>query len=314
MTENSTGTPLISIGIPTMNRRKDLPTSINSVLAQDFKEYEILISDNVSTDDTQAYCEALVKEHGFVRYFRQEENIGMMANWNFLVQQAKGKYFMWLGDDDWIEKGTLSRYVKFLEKHEDFSLVSGGIRYWQGKQIVRQESGINVGMDNARKRVSNYYGRVKDGAMVHGLLRAEHARNITQKDTIGPDWHFVAAMAFQGKVRQLDFWTYNKVLGGNSSDFKKYARVMKLHPFWGYAPYIRIAVDAWKEIFSGFKVYQSLTGTSRFFLASHSSTAILFNFYIRRYPRIIAGKILRVLGIKTPTERKREKQEAAQTS
>lgn len=298
---------LVSIGIPTMNRRGDLPTSISSVLKQDFTHYELIISDNASTDDTQSYCEELARKHPQIRYIRQKENLGMMPNWNFLLEEAQGKYFMWLGDDDWLEEDTLSRYVEFLEANPDFGLVSGAINYWQEGAFVRKESGLTLDQENGSARTRSYYGRTKDGALVYGLLRTELAQNITQRNCIGPDWHFVSAMAFQAKVKQFDFVAYNKVLGGNSSNFVKYAKVMGMHPWWGKAPYIRIALDAFYEIWKGFPVYKKLGAFSRFALALSSFFSVLFHFYVKRYPIILGGKFLRFLGIKTPSERRREK-------
>lgn len=299
-------TVLISIGIPTMNRRHDLPTSIGSILKQDFGNYELLISDNASTDDTQAYCEELARKYPQIRYIRQEKNLGMMPNWNFLLEEAEGKYFMWLGDDDWLEDGVLTRYVEFLESHDDYVLVSGAINYWHQDEFIRREQGLSVEQESAMMRTSYYYAKAKDGALVYGLLRLEQAQKIIQKNTIGPDWHFVSAMAFQGKVKQFDFIAYNKVLGGSSADFVRYAKVMNLNPFWGRAPYIRIALDAFREILYGFPIYQSIGVLRRLILALISFFAVLFHFYIIRYPVILGGRFLRFLGIKTPSERRKD--------
>lgn len=308
MKDVSLGTdgPLVTIAIPTMNRRHDLPTSIDSVLAQDYKNFELLISDNGSTDDTPEFCKELEAQDCRVRHIRHEQNIGFMANWNFVLQQAAGKYFMWLGDDDWIEPGTLSAYVEFLENHADYSLVSGNILYWSNGKVIRLEEGLSQDARVDKERTISYYSKVIDGAMVYGLCRTEMAQNIEQENGIGPDWHFVAAMAFQGKLKQLNFLAYNKVLGGNSSSYLKYARVMGISKFWGYAPFFKIAIDSMGIIWKKYPVYQNVSKGTRMGMALRSFNGILWNFYIRRYPYILGGKVLRTLGIKTPNEKRIE--------
>lgn len=298
--------PLVSIAIPTMNRRHDLPTSIGSILAQNYHNIEILISDNGSTDDTPEYCRDLAAQDSRVRYLRHEQNIGFMANWNYVLQQSEGKYFMWLGDDDWLEPGTVTRYVDFLESHPDYSLASGTILYWQNGSIVREEKGLSITGDKAISRSISYYSKVIDGALVYGLCRSEAAKRIEQENGIGPDWHFVAAMAYQGKLKQFDILAYNKVLGGNSSSYKKYAQVMNVPVYWGNAPFIKIAIDTVGVILHKYPVYQELSFFTRFIAALRSFGGILNNYYLKRYPYVLGGKVLRAFGIKTPKEKKRE--------
>jgi len=302
--------PLVSIAIPTMNRRHDLPTSIGSILNQNYQNIEIIISDNGSTDDTPAYCRELAEEDSRVRYLRHEQNIGFMANWNFVLQQAEGKYFMWLGDDDWIEAGTISKYVDFLETHPDYSLASGTILYWQEGVCIREEKGLSFSAEKPISRSISYYSKVIDGALVYGLCRTKAAQRIEQENGIGPDWHFVAAMAFQGKIKQFNTLAYNKVLGGNSSSYKKYAKVMNVPVFWGNAPFIKIALDTIGVILTKYPVYQDLSFLKRMSAAFQSFGGILWNFYIKRYPYIFGGKILRIWGIKTPNQKKKEKLQA----
>lgn len=297
---------LVSIAIPTMNRRHDLPTSIDSVLSQNYQNIELIISDNGSTDDTPEFCRNLAEYDSRVKYIRHEKNLGLIPNWNYSLHASSGKYFMWLGDDDWLEPDTIKTYVNFLEANPEFSLVSGEILYWQEGKCVRLEKGLSQEDGNPVSRSSSYYGKVIDGAMVYGLCRADLAKRIEQENGIGPDWHFVAAMAFQGKIKQLDFISYNKVLGGNSASYKRYAQIMGVNEIWGYAPFIKIALDTLEVVKHKYPVYQSLSRPKRSMLAYQAFLGVLKNFYINRYPYIIGGKFLRAVGIKTPNEKKIE--------
>ncbi len=89
---------LVTVAIPTYNREKYLKQSINSVLNQTFKNFELLVVDNHSEDNTQKVVEDI--HDGRIRYIRNKKNIGILNNWNKCIDLAKGKYLVILGDDD----------------------------------------------------------------------------------------------------------------------------------------------------------------------------------------------------------------------
>ena len=99
-TEDDHLTPKVSIGIPTFNRADLLRRSIESALGQDYPNIEVLVSDNASTDETPAICQGLGDR---IKYFRQSINLGPLTNFSKVLEMASGEFFMWLGDDDWID-------------------------------------------------------------------------------------------------------------------------------------------------------------------------------------------------------------------
>ncbi|MFA6435937.1 MAG: glycosyltransferase family 2 protein, partial [Candidatus Gracilibacteria bacterium] len=92
--------PLVSIGVPTYNRSRFLREAIDSVLNQTYTNFELIISDNASTDDTERLCKEYSNKDKRIKYFRQKENIGIDANFYFVLNEAHGEYFAWLPDDD----------------------------------------------------------------------------------------------------------------------------------------------------------------------------------------------------------------------
>ena len=96
-------TPLVSIGIPTYNRERLIGRAIESALNQDYPNIEIVISDNASTDATSEVCRRYAQEQPNVRYVRQPRNLGAIRNFDAVLRQSSGQFFMWLGDDDWLE-------------------------------------------------------------------------------------------------------------------------------------------------------------------------------------------------------------------
>lgn len=301
---------LISFGIPTLNGGEDIRLVVASILDSglDPSQLEIIISDNASTDEglTQSVCEDLAQTHPQIRYYRHQTGLGWLPNWNFVLQQARGKYFMWLADDDQLIKEAVHQYLAFLEAHPDYTLVCGRVDYYQGDEWVRTEQGLSQEQETGTARVANYYWHVGDGALVYGLMRTALAQRIEHINCLGMDWHHVAAMAFQGKIKQFDFVGYNKMLGGGSSNFVKYAKAVGLAPFWGKLPTLRMALDVYREIVYRVPVYRTLTFPQRLWLAFRASMGITLPWYFYGYPKHLARKLFHRLKFKTKGDKVRE--------
>jgi glycosyltransferase involved in cell wall biosynthesis len=101
--------PKMSIGMPIYNGERFLREAMDSLLAQTFSDFELIISDNASTDMTGSICREYAEKDNRIKYIRQHENIGPLANFQFVLDAAVGDYFMWAAADDkwdatWIEK------------------------------------------------------------------------------------------------------------------------------------------------------------------------------------------------------------------
>ena len=93
--------PLVTVGIPTYNRPAGLRRTLECIFSQTYRNLEILISDNCSeTVETRAVALAYQRADPRVRYHRQERNIGLEANFKFLLERARGEFFFWAADDD----------------------------------------------------------------------------------------------------------------------------------------------------------------------------------------------------------------------
>ena len=104
-------TKMVSIGLPTYNGSKTIRQSLDTLLSQTYKNLELIISDNASTDETGGICEEYAARDSRVRYVRQKENIGATNNFNFVLQKALGGYFMWATDDDLWEPDFIHNLV-----------------------------------------------------------------------------------------------------------------------------------------------------------------------------------------------------------
>jgi GT2 family glycosyltransferase len=109
--------PLVSIGMPVHNASRYLRNALDSLLAQDYANFEIVISDNASTDATEQICREYAEHDRRVLYHKVEQNMGAIWNFNNVFELAKGKYFMWAAYDDIRNPRCVSACVKALEAH-----------------------------------------------------------------------------------------------------------------------------------------------------------------------------------------------------
>jgi glycosyltransferase involved in cell wall biosynthesis len=107
--------PLVSIGLFVYNGERFVEAAICSILNQTFTDFELIISDNASTDRTGEIAQAYAKRDGRIRYYRSDKNMG--AGWNArrVCELARGKYFRWAAVDDLLEPDLLRRCVEILE-------------------------------------------------------------------------------------------------------------------------------------------------------------------------------------------------------
>ena len=272
---------MVTIGIPTYNGSKRIGRPIESIWKQNYPNLEIIISDNCSTDNTKEVIENICKDHPEIRYVRQETNIKQMPNYDFVLRAARGKYFMWLADDDFIEPDFVMRAVQFLEAHDDYSLASGKIQYWQEEKRDLLEGGFTFEQNSPSTRVARFYSKVVYAGIIHGLIRTECVKDITFFVVIGNDYHFVANLLFLGKVKNFDFTGYNKHFGGVSRDFRGYAKHMGESWLTGYFPHLKMAKDAFTEVFSRSVVFSRMPFLSRLGLAVRSWFGVVYCYYGR---------------------------------
>jgi glycosyltransferase involved in cell wall biosynthesis len=107
--------PLVSIGLPVFNGEKFISLAIDSILAQDFRDFELIIADNASTDKTPAICAEFISRDARIRYVRSGRNRGAAWNLNRVVELARGRYFKWCAHDDRVSENYVSACVHALE-------------------------------------------------------------------------------------------------------------------------------------------------------------------------------------------------------
>ena len=113
--------PKVSIGLPVFNGQKYLKKTINSILVQTYKNFELIISDNLSNDQTKEICKLYEKKEKRIRYVRQKKHISVIENFKSTLNFAQGEYFMWIAADDVLsEKNYIKNLLKKLNNKIDY--------------------------------------------------------------------------------------------------------------------------------------------------------------------------------------------------
>jgi len=169
----------VSIAIPVFNGENYLREAITSILRQSFSDFELIISDNASTDATESICREFCLQDPRIRYIRQPENIGAARNFNLLVSEARGRYFKWMAHDDVIAPTYLAVCVEALERDATAVLATTRVRYIDSKGNLNEEyaSTLRIGDQDPSVRFSEMMRREGRCYEVFGLIR----RNRLQK-------------------------------------------------------------------------------------------------------------------------------------
>ena len=144
--ETMDGKPLVTVGMPVRNGQSVIEEALESVLNQTMTDFELVIADNASTDETESICRKYVRSDSRVRYHRHDRNLGAAQNFNFTFAQCRGPYFKWMAHDDIIAPTYLERCLKCFE-HGPESLVlvypQRQLMSFDGRLIPR-DAGITV--------------------------------------------------------------------------------------------------------------------------------------------------------------------------
>lgn len=120
---HSEAQPLVSIGLPTYNRPAQLKSALAGIVAQSYRNLEIIVSDNASPgDETDLVVREFMRSDPRIRYHRHPENRGQIFNFQFVLDQARGDYFLWAADDDWRHADYVQALLEQMTAAPDASL------------------------------------------------------------------------------------------------------------------------------------------------------------------------------------------------
>lgn len=197
----------VSIGMPVYNGEKWLPATIRSVLAQTFRDFELVICDNASTDGTEALCREFAARDSRVRYERNAENIGLANNFNRAFQLTRGAYFKWMCCGDLLDPAFVERCVTVLDGRPEVVLVDPVTRLFTDDPAQGEDArdAFDLDTDDAVGRFERYTLGAKLNNIMHGLYRSEVLRRTKLYRTfLAADYNMIAELLLHGRVARLD--------------------------------------------------------------------------------------------------------------
>ena len=204
--------PLVSIGLPVYNGENYLRESIESVLCQTFKDFELIISDNCSTDNTNSICMEYVRRDSRVKCFKNSENIGYAGNFNNVFNSSTGVYFKWIAHDDIINERFLEKCIFTFNEYPDIIGVFPGLSYIDVNRnmIERRNKCFDIMQDDKVKRLREFINYEMEGTedvfwAIYGLFKRETLKiSCMHGAYVAADRVLLMHLALLGKIKSLD--------------------------------------------------------------------------------------------------------------
>ncbi|MBM3579985.1 MAG: glycosyltransferase family 2 protein [Alphaproteobacteria bacterium] len=195
---------LLTIGITTYNDGKYLAKTIESCVNQAGR---IVICDNASTDNTEEICRDFAKKYPNIDYFRLEQDNGKCFGFNFVIKEAKTKYFMWLGGHDYLDDNYTSPLIHMMENSDAVTCYPssrsvtvndeeiGLYNYWYSHKLTS---------DSACERIYTLISQLHEVGMFYGIHKTEILKEFLPHESfanmLGGDHVFLCSMAARGKM------------------------------------------------------------------------------------------------------------------
>lgn len=221
--------PKVSIGLIVYNGGEYLRGAIDSFLTQTFDDYEIIISDNASTDNTQIICEEYAALNQKIKYTRQSENQGLIFNYKYALSQAKGEYFMWASHDDIFASNYIFECLDAFENNPEC------ISVFTNFNVLDLKSNRITAKHSPSSRSSNsIFSRTMISLldmhpnMIYGLHKTNTLRKIKIETMDWFDVFMIIQLSFFGKIIIIPKYLYNV---GHDGPRKPYSMTGKYFSF-----------------------------------------------------------------------------------
>ena len=208
--------PCVSIGMPVYNGEKSIREALGFLLAQTFSDFELIISDNASTDATEAICREYMEKDSRIRYARQTENRGAVANFQFVLNEAQGEYFMWAAyDDEWAENYLSDAITLLGDGSVDFVFPTFAVRSIKLNISKKFDGQIFrfIESTDRKLRVLRFLALHHDSHkcnIVYSLFRVEFLRVAFKIQDIGNDGTLGAVILGLGRGKLLGNTLFRK--------------------------------------------------------------------------------------------------------
>jgi glycosyltransferase involved in cell wall biosynthesis len=195
--------PLVSIGLPVYNGAQFIDRALDSLLGQDFDDFEIVICDNASEDTTAKICTARAERDPRIRFFANQENLGLVANFNRTFELSRGRYFKWAAHDDWHAPHSLSTCVDLLEANPSAVVCGTGVQIVDedGSLIDEWVPSVDLDIPEPHRRFHRLIFMLGQPHLLFGMMRSSAlARTHLMQIYLGSDRTLLAELSLLGPI------------------------------------------------------------------------------------------------------------------
>lgn len=240
--------PIITLGMPVYNCEPYVSQSIESLLAQTYKDFVLIISDNASTDGTSRICAHYARQDPRIRYYRNERNIGLPANYNRVFHLTESKYLKWSTGDDYWAPDMLMDALEILEGDPSVALCypKAVLVDASGQEQARYEDRLHLIQADPVERFLKLLADIRLSHQNLGVMRTDMARRTALAGNhVGSDVTFLAELSLYGKFFEVPRYQYFRRLHEDSYSWN---RGNELHQARRYhaAGVTRIQFNTWK--------------------------------------------------------------------
>ena len=204
---NAQSAPRVSVGLPVYNGERYLPQAVESLLNQTYRDFELIISDNGSTDSTRELCATYAAADPRVRFIRHEQNRGAIFNWNFVVTQARGEYFRWASANDVSAPTLIERCLACLDAEPNVVVAYGRTAYMDddGSPLGEYQHDVHVLDERPSVRFERLCRELRaNNAVSSALIRLDVLRKTSPDRSFpGGDMGLMAELALYGGYHLL---------------------------------------------------------------------------------------------------------------
>lgn len=205
-------TPRVSIGLPVYNGERFLAEALDSLLSQSFADFELIISDNASTDRTPEICRSYAAQDGRIRHYRTAQNRGAAWNHERVFRLSRGEYFKWAAHDDLCAPPYIQRCVEILDRRPAVVLCYAGtvLIDERGKPLRRYSGAYNASSSRAHERFRGILYNFGVSDPMYGVIRAKAlAMTRLLGHYVASDLVLLAELALLGEFYEIPehlFW------------------------------------------------------------------------------------------------------------
>ena len=200
----------LTIGLPVYNGSAFLARSLESLLGQTFDDFELIISDNASSDDTPAICRAYARQDSRIRYFRQPQNIGAAGNHNFVASAATTEFFKFASHDDVYARDLLKRCVDALDEYPKIVLAHSWTAMIDDDATVTMalEYPLATSSPRAPERFRSML-MVSGGDDIYGVMRRSRLQGVLNHGSYYRAYRvMMCEVSLRGPFYQVPEWLY----------------------------------------------------------------------------------------------------------